>query len=62
VELSQNSNLLAFTGGYLSKTLFRSLAHGFAMTEDHRIVIKTQTQESLGFVPYSLRAASTVWN
>jgi hypothetical protein len=25
----------------------------------NRIVIKTQTQESLGFVPYSLRAAST---
>src|ERR687897_513904 len=28
----------------------------------YRIVIKTQTQESLGFVPYSLRAASTGWN
>ena len=26
---------------------------------DDRIAIKTQTQESLGFVPYSLRAAST---
>ena len=27
---------LAFTGGYLSKTLFRSLAYGFAVTKDHR--------------------------
>jgi hypothetical protein len=31
-------------------------------TSYHRIVIKTQTQESLGFVPYSLRAASIGWN
>ena len=30
--------------------------------DDERIVIKTQTQESLGFVPCSPRAASTGWN
>jgi hypothetical protein len=36
LELSQESNPLACTGGYLSKSLFCSLAHSFAVTKDHR--------------------------
>jgi hypothetical protein len=43
-------------------SLLVRLGYSFIPRNDDRIVIKTQTQESLGFVPYSLRAASTGWN
>src|SRR5918994_3485720 len=43
-------------------TSFPGVMYLTALDVHHRIVIKTQTQESLGFEPYSLRAASTGWN
>jgi CRP-like cAMP-binding protein len=57
------SRVLVQADKFGARTAVSQEAVGLRRENGHyRIVIKTQTQESLGFVPYSLRAASTGWN